>query len=218
MLDIKKYFGRRSNKDVSDDATITKEDSLELRPNQPSTTSFNRKLTIGLIGFFAFVFIFSLAYGMSKSEPDKKKQEETVKNKKVEPTVQPSAHLEKLPSSYAEKAQNKGMSNGVNDASQQPPITDASRQVPQSVGSSARQSYQPYQPVNYSSPPIRSSGILQRYDSSSEYAMPSENSAVNSTANSKANATVNSAVNSAADKEEQEIAEARKSPIRFNLK
>lgn len=211
MFDIKKYFGRRSNKEVSDDATITREDSLELRPNQPKTTSFNRKVTIGIVGFFIFVFAFSLVYGMSKSEPDKKKQEETVKNKKVESTVQPSTHLDKLPSSYAEKSQTKAMANGVNDASQQPPITDASRQVPQSVGSSARQSYQP---VNYTSPPIRSSGMLQRYDSSSEYVMPSGNSAVNSTVNSTANSTVNSVV----DKEEQEIAEARKSPIRFNLK
>lgn len=202
MFGIKKYFGHRSNNDSSTeeemDGEITREAPLDLRPGNPITTSFNRKLIISVVGLFALIFTFSMFYGMTDSSTEQKKEEDIIKDKKISTTTQTSNHLDKLPASYGGKNQNSSISTGEKNLSQAP-IQEPPNFPRQSMNyTPPRQSYQP---VDYNSPPpipVRPQGVSQLGYDSSEPVVPVVNSAVN--------------------KEEQEIAEARKSPIRFTLK
>lgn len=209
MFDIKKYFGHRSNTENSTAEDITREGSSWLRPGNPFTTSFNRKLVIGLVGFFVLVFSSSMFYGMTQSGSDKKSEEDTRKDKKIANVTQTSNHLDKLPSNYGEKLPNKGISGTNSSAnetnpSSQPLIQDSytsQRMATPSVNYTSPRQQPSYQPVDYNSPPPipgKSQVVLKSGYDSSEPAV--------------------SAVNSTVNKEEQELAEARKSPIRFNLK
>lgn len=213
MLDIKKYFGRRGSEEKSTFSdSVTKTMSLGgLRPDRPTTTTFNRNLVIGLIGVFAAVFAFGLFYGMGNSG-DKKKAEETGKNKKINNTVHNGTQLDNLPSSYGTKSQNTGTSNGVNSVSK-PPI-QATNALPQQTSQTVSM---PRQSVNYSTPPIR-----QYVDYSIPSTMPRPSVAtfqqLSAPPPSDSTRVAVPAVDSLVEKERQELAAARKSQIRFNLK
>ena len=209
MFDIKRYFGRRSSDGI--DEEITREAPLKIRGDAPGTTTFNRKMVIGLAGGFTLIFAFSMFYGMSSPAPDKKKEDMALKERKVgATTIGNNSQLDKLPSSYEGKNQNKNSVppanlTGENSVSKLPMQDNYSslRQPPINY-SPPRQSYQS---VDYSSPPPIPGGNQQRYDSFE----PTAKQAV-FTATTVADPVA------VVSKEEQEVAEARKSPIRFNVK
>jgi hypothetical protein len=196
LLDIKKYFGRRGSDDYRPnlDEEITKEAPMKIRGDKPGTTTFNRNAVIGLSAALAVIFIGSMIYAMSSPAPDKQK-EEAIKDKKVTAINQPNSQLDRLPSGYDSKSQHKTP----------PPVDKADNSA---AASSLADNYiptRPYPSIDYSAAsqlPSRPPAIPGQMFTPPASAIPSIGVPV---------------IQSAVNKEEQELEEARKSPIRFNL-
>jgi hypothetical protein len=164
---------------------------------------------MGILAIFVLIFAASFFFGMDDSASVKQKLEEAGKDKKITNTAPNTTQLDKLPSSYAGKALDAGMPNGINSVSKaQTQNSSALPRQTSQVTDNTRYSSPPVSPrqsVDYSSPPISPRS-------------PVTSQQLTTTPINASNRVGGPAVDANVNKEEQELMAARKSPIRFNLK